>query len=76
MVDIITSSKEKQFGGNADTTLEKENRTMKKINENELTMVAGGCPNPYVEPLPAPEQPSLPVKPTPIVFDFNTVVVI
>ena len=49
---------------------------MKKINENELTMVAGGCPNPYVEPLPAPEQPSLPVKPTPIVFDFNTVVVI
>ena len=43
---------------------------MKKINENELTMVAGGCPQPYVEPVPAPEQPELPL------FDFNTVVVI
>ena len=46
---------------------------MKKINENELTMVAGGCPQPYVEPIPAPEQPELPELP---LFDFNTVVVI
>ena len=76
MVDIITSSYEKQFGGSADTTLRKENRTMKKINENELTMVAGGCPTPHVDPLPAPEQPSIPVKPTPVVFDLNTVVVV
>ena len=76
MVDIITSSKEKQFGGNADTTLGKENRTMKKINENELTMVAGGCPRPYVEPIPAPEQPELPELPELPLFDFNTVVVI
>ena len=48
----------------------------KKINENELTMVAGGCPTPHVDPMPAPEEMTLPVKPTPIVFDFNTVVVI
>ena len=49
---------------------------MKKTNENELTMVAGGCPTPHVDPLPAPEQPSIPVKPTPVVFDLNTVVVV
>ena len=49
---------------------------MKKINENELTMVAGGCPRPYVEPLPAPEQLSLPVKPTPVVFDLDAITIV
>ena len=48
----------------------------KKINENELTMVAGGCPTPHVDPMPAPEQPSIPFKTDPIVFDLNNVVVI
>jgi hypothetical protein len=76
MVDIITSSYEKQFGGSADTTLRKENRTMKKINENELTMVAGGCPRPYVEPVPAPEERTLPFKPTPVVFDPDAITIV
>ena len=49
---------------------------MKKINENELTMVAGGCPTPHVDPMPAPEQPSIPFKPTPIPFYLDAVVVV
>ena len=49
---------------------------MKKINDDKLEMVAGGCPTPHVDPMPAPEERELPFKPTPIVFDFNTVVVI
>ena len=49
---------------------------MNKINENELTMVAGGCPTPHVDPMPAPEQPSIPFKTTPIVFDLDAITIV
>lgn len=49
---------------------------MKKINENELTMVAGGCPTPHVDPVSAPEQPSRPVKPTPVVFNPDAITIV